>query len=345
MSCFHLILLALASPSALFATSPAQPGITLSAPSGKAPFTVTIKGPLVLIEKAQACKSFFGSVGFSIDWGDGSPRAMGGAKPDCTKLLTHTYTVPGKFTLQVAVFHPGPTDAPIYDYQGSQPVEVTGEAGKTKPSVKILAGKEELAPLYYGTGLRPLRYLVETTVPLELKGELLKDNGAVLLSESVAASFSGTDQIRWNKYGDGPPAEEYVNGRIKARYRITATKEGKSVAQHESPYFTIHANATFRDFELTPVRGKAPLEVVTANSFPHAECASYIVDWGDGTPDETGGTFSGKKGCTNQSYRVELKHKYAKRGTYTLRWYDNSGNPFKPASKGPGYMEKQVKVD
>ncbi len=344
MSKIYLLMFLLFAPHSSDATSLAQPGVHLSVNKGRAPLTVSLSGPAVLLEKAKACQRIWGGMGFSIDWGDGSPRG-GRVNENCTEQLKHTYTVPGRYSVQVSVFHPGPNDAPVYDYQGSGEVEVTGESGKGPVTVKALVGKEELAPLYYGTGLRPLRYLVNTTRPLRIKAELVKEDGSVILKEEKAVSNSGTDSFFWSAYGNGPAAEHYVKGKLRARYRLTALADGKEVAKDDSPFFPIHASATFRSFEVRPGSGKAPLEVTASSSFHHAECISYIVDWGDGSAPENGGTFSGKKSCPLTSHRVELTHKYSKPGKYTIRWHDNSGNPFAPALRNPGYMEKQVKVD
>jgi hypothetical protein len=277
-------------------------GVKLSASRGKAPLTVKLLAPAHLLEKAKACKRIWGGMGYSVDWGDGSPNA-GRSGQNCIENLSHVYSVPGKYSVTVKVFHPGPTDAPIYDFQGSADVEVEGgKEASSRVKMKILEEKDG-GHVYFGTGLPLLRFELETSRPLELIAELVNAGGKVLFREKKTSSFSGEDSIRWGSYGNGPAAEDYVNGKIKAHYRITAMDSGKEVVRAESRTFTIHAETTFRDFEASPLRGNVPLEVTTSNQFSHADCASYIVEWGDGSSDESSGNYSPRKSCPLQPYR------------------------------------------
>lgn len=323
-----------------FATSPPPPGVEISVKGGKAPLKVRIMGPELLVEKAKACKRGIGGLGFSVDWGDGAfSGGIGGG--GCKGALEHTYTVPGRYVIEGAAWRPGPYDAPEYEFQGRAEVSVSGASGKRAVKLRVLG---EQGDVFYGTGLRPLRVLVETDRPLELKAALVTENGKVLAESTKATSATGTASLPFLSYGDGPGAEEYSGGKIRVSFRVSALHEGKEVAKAESKPFSLHAHATFRTFQLEPAKGKAPLTVEASYTFNHEECFAYIVEWGDGSPDDTGGNYAGKKSCRLKSHPVKLRHVYKQPGTYVIRWHDNSFSPFRPARKGLGYMEKQVSV-
>lgn len=324
-----------------FATSPEPPGVLVSVREGKAPLKVRITGPELLVEKVKECKRGIGGLGFSVDWGDGafSGGIRGGS---CEGALEHTYTVPGSYSIEGAVWRPGPTDAPEYIFQGRAEIRVSGVSGKRPVKLRILGEQEDV---FYGTGLRPLRVLIDTDRTLELKAELVTENGKVLSASSKTTSATGTDLLPFNSYGDGPGAEDYSSGKVRAKLRVAAFHEGKEVARADGRLFTIHAKANYRAFELKPAGGKAPLTVEASYQFHHRDCHAYIVEWGDGSPDDTGGTVPAKgQGCRLERHVVKLQHTYTKPGTYVIRWYDNDSSPFGPARKGPGYMEKQVRV-
>ncbi|HVU75706.1 MAG TPA: hypothetical protein VHD38_02645, partial [Candidatus Paceibacterota bacterium] len=95
---------------------------------------VWISAPTVA-QKMQECTysvGWFGSSGngLTVDWGDGvvSPVVNTSAQgQSCTSEVTaHLYSAPGTYTIKVRSWHPGPTDFPVTDWEGSTSVTVTG---------------------------------------------------------------------------------------------------------------------------------------------------------------------------------------------------------------------------
>jgi hypothetical protein len=105
------------------------------------PLTVTVVGPPELLAKVEAFKQTregcalsapWGLQGFSINWGDdrgGTREGYDGQPLDdvgCPDLLRHTYAVPGTYSIVSHLFHIGPTDAPVTEWEGAQVVTVNG---------------------------------------------------------------------------------------------------------------------------------------------------------------------------------------------------------------------------
>jgi len=94
--------------------------------------TATITGPAPILEKLDSCVvsvGWFGpgGNGLSIEWGDGTtapqfaPEREGQA---CTDVRSHTYEKEGSYTIIVTLWHPGPADEPITDWEDSVTVTV-----------------------------------------------------------------------------------------------------------------------------------------------------------------------------------------------------------------------------
>jgi hypothetical protein len=317
--------------------------LALEPRKGKAPLLVKITGPDILLQRAKECRRAFGGWSFHVDWGDGSTSNPG--KGRCAEELQHQYSVPGKFTVTAIASHPGPTDTPVVDFQGNAQVEV----GKPTKEIPIALSLTDHKPkdVFWGTGLPHLGFRVKTSRELVVVSELVKaKDGAVLFKESKAISFSGEATIPWIGYKDGPTVEHYdAQGRLSVFYRLRAMAGGKILKEAKSEPFTLHASITFRSFEVKPSVGTAPLEVRISRNELHSGCYSYVVNWGDGSPEESKGRpESAGKSCKVDAAKIELSHTYQRKGAYMIRWYDNSANLFLPASKGLGYMENRVEV-
>jgi hypothetical protein len=315
--------------------------LKLSGHGGAAPYSVKVLGPPALLEKAAACRLTFAGYGFTVDWGDGLAVPVDRDRRDCPKLLTHTYTVAGTYVVKAGLSHPGPTDEAVSDWTGSDRVVVTASA-KTPFSLRLLddlGGRE----LHYGAGSPAVRYAAETGEPAELLAEIVRNDGKVLYSTRKAIGNSGEGRVAWSGYADGPAAEEYRNGVIHARARLTLSAQGKKPVRREGKPFELRASATFRPLDVSPASGRAPLAVEAGTKILHPDCYSYVVDWGDGARDRAKGFVPGKA-CALRSDSVKLRHTYGRPGRYRIRWYDNNLDPAHEAREGPGYLEREVRV-
>ncbi|HYE23365.1 MAG TPA: hypothetical protein VEA92_02875 [Candidatus Paceibacterota bacterium] len=95
--------------------------------------TVTITGPAPVLEKIDSCVisvGWFGpgGNGLSVEWGDGTTEPLFEAESEgesCSQSVkTHTYKEPGAYTIIVTLWHPGPADEPITDWEDSVVVTV-----------------------------------------------------------------------------------------------------------------------------------------------------------------------------------------------------------------------------
>ncbi|MDB5238210.1 MAG: protein of unknown function with transrane region [Candidatus Kaiserbacteria bacterium] len=100
---------------------------------------VTIQGPQKLTDAFNACVYSIGWQGWSgngirVDWGDGTsapltPYSSTNAGTSCTAEKSHLYTKAGTYTITASLWHPGPTDAPITDWQGTATVLIHAGIG------------------------------------------------------------------------------------------------------------------------------------------------------------------------------------------------------------------------
>jgi len=116
------------------AAAPNTEPLLLSAAKGKAPLTVTIVSPKELVLRIKSCKYSVGfhgpsGNGLSLQWEPGShqPKFDLGKKQgdSCASLLSHTYTKAGSHKVSAKLWHPGPNDAPVTEWQGEAAIEVS----------------------------------------------------------------------------------------------------------------------------------------------------------------------------------------------------------------------------
>lgn len=129
-------------------TTPSTSSLSVSPTSGKAPLTVSINGPTNVLTKISGCVYSIGFFGFSgnglsVDWGDGteSPSNIESKRgQSCSdEVRRHTYATSGTYTIKVQLWHPGPTDQPIKDWEGSATVTVSVSATSTATSTNALS--------------------------------------------------------------------------------------------------------------------------------------------------------------------------------------------------------------
>lgn len=84
--------------------------------------------------RMDACKYSFGWFGASgngltINWGDGTSapsNVQSRVGESCTQEVTsHTYAAPGTYTIQAKLWHPGPTDKEVIDWEVKATITVT----------------------------------------------------------------------------------------------------------------------------------------------------------------------------------------------------------------------------
>lgn len=107
----------------------------LSPETGTAPLTVEVAGlPNAVLKKMDECKTSQVSRGgdrngLTVDWGDGTVSPVIGASStvgaSCkNEVKKHIYKNPGTYTAKVKIWHAGPTDAPVTDWEGTAKVVV-----------------------------------------------------------------------------------------------------------------------------------------------------------------------------------------------------------------------------
>lgn len=94
---------------------------------------VYITEPTLFMERAKDCvvsQGWYGASGngLSIDWGDGEtdPTYYDQQRGvSCEKdVIKHRYLESGTYVIKARLWHPGPTDAPVTEWEGSATVTV-----------------------------------------------------------------------------------------------------------------------------------------------------------------------------------------------------------------------------
>lgn len=107
--------------------------LSVSVSGDTAPASVSIVGPASVMARIEQCvftRGWFGAGGngLSVDWGDGNREpgwrdTMQGKS--CADLVrTHKYEIPGTYLIHVRLWHPGPTDAPVTDWEDTITITV-----------------------------------------------------------------------------------------------------------------------------------------------------------------------------------------------------------------------------
>ena len=93
--------------------------------STKAPFGIRITGPNRLLEQGKKEWGKWVGCGYWVEWGDGpQSRWPQGLPKDCFEGLTHSYEKPGKYTVRAVIFHPGPADETVVDWESTVEIEI-----------------------------------------------------------------------------------------------------------------------------------------------------------------------------------------------------------------------------
>ncbi len=140
-------------------TTPTQTSVvtgklSVSPSTGTSPLVVTLQAPQEVMNKMQKCvfsRGWFGASGngLHVDWGDGSyaPDLSYGEDillgKSCTPfVMKHTYYRGGTYTIKVKSWHPGPTDAPVIDWEGSTVLQVAKNFSATSSTENLIIPSE-----------------------------------------------------------------------------------------------------------------------------------------------------------------------------------------------------------
>jgi PKD repeat protein len=320
------------------ATGNTQTGsLSVTPASGSAPLTITISAPSSVENKINSCvysQGFFGASGngLRVDWGDGtvSPtNASSRLGQSCTnEITTHTYAQSGTYTVRVTSWHPGPTDAPITDWQGSAIVTVSGSASASEIFTATPAsGNVPLNVSYridnantllysysisYGDGTSP--YLL--FAPAGAGNCTGAGNGCFMIDSHIysqAGTYTATlYRTIIASCSGGVVCSAGVREIVKSAI-VTAgsvSSNGASLSAY-------------------PTTGNAPLSVAfSATRLPQSN-SLYTIQFGDGTTQNVQGNYS--QACTasypitcTNFYGFNVSHVYTTAGAYTAQVISNN---------------------
>lgn len=362
--------------------------LALDKTEGAAPLTVCITGPKPLTDKIKECtfgQGFYGwsGNGIGLDWGDNNPNFYDDVQKhqgkSCAHLRCHTYPFPGTYDVKHQLWHPGPTDAPITDWEGTAQVVVSGQAPAaylkiTSPTTPVNLAFEKPAKL-------ELRLL--TGQPVDMVVQTLSADGKIL-NEEVKPKLTFAGNMTFSETYD-PELEKTLKENYAGAYklRVILRKGEEILASAESPTFTkgnqvgevLHpttdlqcpsmksiADATF-DTTNAPVGmgptcleyfkhlGRPPREVAFGQDKSVGQYGVRIIQPGQHKDcyfykvnwGDATAEEEGKKlqdQCGLDGWFLELKHAYEKPGTYTIKLHFSEG----PGTPAESYKLLQVDV-
>ena len=325
--------------------------------SDSVPAIATVVGPQSLLDRAAevaklrdgTCKvrQVFIQFNFGINWGDDARLDTHATSPvlgpdGCEDWLKHRYTVPGTYRIKAGLYHLGPTDEGITDWQSERSVTLGGTPAKLDLSlVDAVGGKTVL----YQSPL-PVEWELATGAPAELKLELVGENGRVAVTQ-VLTGLSYAGRGKTNMRLQGRDYDDLVRpDMVPAFVRATLTSQGQSVVRESAP-FTLSSEIVFSSPDTAPrtipVDGQPrAIKFIHHSYFP--TCHGYLIDWGDGSPVERKVTDNRPQGCVTKTLWTESTHSYAEPGSYRikLRVTDFAFN--EPPENSPFYQAVTVTV-
>lgn len=307
---------------------------------------VSITGPDEVLKAIGQCKygpGWFGAGGngLTVDWGDGAqPFAGLEVGKDCSeRQRTHVYSVPGEYTVRAVRWHPGPTDAPVTDWQGAAQVRVAGQTAADSIEIDAIGVHE----FRYQEPV-PVKWTASTAGNTTLAIEALAEDGSVL---------SRSRERRWSVIGSGQAmlrmaSKEYdralQSGQDTFVVRVSLLRDGAVVASASSGPLKMSARHTpyMERQELQWVKAAGPHAFRIGLHTYHPECLSYRVEWGDGEITEK--VTPARKTCALDGRTVELGHVYGAAGTYRIKVTTNNYRTFGSLEDNVAYAEAEVSV-
>jgi hypothetical protein len=280
--------------------------------------TVIITGPRALLNRVKAYTSRkategqtcdqvgFQVPGYYVDWGD-DDRSGTYVSPlpplskGCPDPLKHVYTVPGSYRIEAGLYHLGPTDGPVHEWQEETSVTVEGEAPPLTLSV-IGPARDEI--IYFQEHLT-VRWNLSTPKPVDLLVEIIGKDGVVLRSDSIQGlKYVGEGELTFYRLDEEPYWQHLLDEVAPVVARIHLQENGRNLLVQESPPFRLIAQ--FDPSRRGSIKAKlvSGRTVLLEGSYS-SNCQYYRIEWGDGSVD--------------RGYRsLETRHTYQKAGAYRI---------------------------
>ena len=316
------------------------------------PCKIQIHGPDTFIKKANQLDPTreyfgFGRAGLTIDWGDGTSwpkrREVIATSNDPDSITTHTYTVPGSYTVKARMFHPGPTDGAVVDWQGECTVVVEKGVDRGMPKVELKSPTRN--DVYSYQEFPSIKFLLQTDRSVNLHFQLLDSNDKVVGADILKTiSYNAAEQ----QYTMRPRSfKEYekslLSGNRKFKVKLTVADDAENeYSTFQSEPFTMTNVYKSNNLKLLPLGADMnSLKTTVSYSTFHSQDSSYILDWGDGSPPTQQVNPRPERGARLNGKELVFSHTYPKRGKYTVTMRSNDGRVFEDLSTVP-YVEELV---
>ena len=354
-----LIFAALSLPRAGFAQgsfyddNKAEP-LELSVTKGVPPLSVRIVGPKLFVDKVQNWNGvfYFGSSGFSINWGDGSHEPVMVDNPSPKKdYLQHSFTVPGVYHIYASKYHLGPTDAPVTEWRNGASVQVIGSeptGTATQPAIKVdfLSPKGREACSYQN--FPDVEWRLDTDRRVDVHIELLC--GEKVLTHQVVEGvanrgFYHNDTLQFQSWNDlDAILRKQGTAKLKVRIRLV-NQQGQPVLTRDSNEFTMSSELKLGDggLKLVDRDPSKPTTVTITYDVWHPKRFSYKLDWGDGKIDQHTAPSSAQ--ALLQKTEHKFVHTYSARGKYRIKLRSNNHDPFEKVDDIVSYEALDVDLN
>lgn len=309
---------------------------------------VQVVWPAKLLEKMKECtfKHWFG-YGYTFEWGDGTEKDP--KKSNCS--TNHSYTVSGTYTIKATLWHPGPTDAPVTDWIGTQTVDITSSSSSKRPQVEVsnISSAEYDGIFYYQefpniswkTSGLDTKYFVEI--------QWITKSGKIITTPiKREVTFNGEWESHlwiWKDY------DSAILGGDEEFFIKISLIDGTNTVVHSQTSQALKMSGELnpntwlaKELIVNPLSGNSPLSVTVEKNVFHPDCHNYMIDWGDGSLIEKN-TFTLHSGCGLESTNMKYSHTYSHPGNYTLIYKDNSHGPFKSAEQNAPFIKRNIQVN
>ncbi len=275
-------------------------------------FLVTPKAGSVPFVSAVVFK-YKGSncTGFTLDWGDGSEPirqyAQSSSCDDYTvkKTAKHTYVKQGDFRITLTAQQNGRSDIRMQAVHSGTSVAQHFDISPTEGDAPLLVGTSFLMPdndcasykIDWGDGSQDTRTATADTCAVHSNVKTI----------SITHTYTNTGQYTMKLYLGSGAIDSLP---VVEQRQITVENSGQG------------ANSRQATISVSPTSGVSPLVTRVVLKGTDEACASYLIDWGDGTAPqrhEASEQDSNSSACNGTPFTKEFVHTYFIPGTYTLK--------------------------